>query len=313
MDPKIVAMIEQYAQTHGFNLPPHQIVSDMVAEGPSGVEQLLAMLGMTVNAGDPSDNAKAQLGQAQREAKLNDATTKFPANEEASASKLGGGGGGGEDLMKMVESMPQTAAQIAGSLSGALIQPFTQIMQTLSQSGNQLLQTGLGAFTKGASAGSAVPASALGAELGAGGKLGGTGGGGAGAGGGGTSPAAMLGPPPTPAGNTAPASSPHGPPIPPAPGEPSSAPRGAGGGMPMMSPAGMQGAGGAGSNDKPGTKRVVPPSVKNGAPIQGRLTSPLRPPEVIKRVEGKPVASRRILAPDLRLEDDEDAGLSRRT
>jgi hypothetical protein len=81
----------------------------------------------------------------------------------------------------------------------------------------------------------------------------------------------------------------------------------------MMSPAGMQGAGGAGSNDKPGTKRVVPPSVKNGAPIQGRLTSPLRPPEVIKRVEGKPVASRRILAPDLRLEDDEDAGLSRRT
>jgi hypothetical protein len=311
MDPKLVALIEHYAQTHGFNLPPHQIVSDMVADGPSGVEQLLAMLGMTVNAGDPIDNAQAQLGQAQREAKLNDATTKFPANEEASAGKLAGG----EDMLKMAESMPQTASQIAGSLSGALIQPFTQIMQTLSQSGNQLLQTGLGAFSKGAGAGAAVPASALGAELGAaGGKLGGGAGGGAGAGagGGGTSPAAMLGPPPTPGGGTAPASSPHGPPISPPAGEPSSAPRGAGGGMPMMSPAGMHGAGGAGANDKPGTKRVVPPTIKNGAPIQGRITSPLKPPEVVKRIEGKPIATRRILAPEPRLDDDEDASLPRR-
>ena len=38
MDPKLVAIIEHYAQTHGLNLPPHQIVSDMVASGPSGVE-----------------------------------------------------------------------------------------------------------------------------------------------------------------------------------------------------------------------------------------------------------------------------------
>ena len=50
MDPKLVAIIENYARTHGLNLPPHQIVSDMVASGPSGVEQLLAMLGMSVNA-----------------------------------------------------------------------------------------------------------------------------------------------------------------------------------------------------------------------------------------------------------------------
>ena len=241
---------------------------------------------------------------------IDDALTKFPANEEASAGKLSGG----EDMLKMVESMPQTAAQIAGSLSGALIQPFSQIMQTLSQSGNQLLQTGLGAFTKGAGAGAAVPASALGAELGSGGKLGGvgSGGAGAGAGGAGTSPAAMLGPPPTPAGGTAPASSPHGPPIPPPPGEPTSAPRGAAGGMPMMSPAGMQGAGPAGGNDKPGTKRVIVPSVKNGAPIQGRITTPLKPPEVVKRIEGKPIATRRLLAPEPKLDDDEDAVFPRR-
>ncbi len=307
---KINILIQQLAAAQGVPIPPLSM-SDAVVPGGVPFDQLLAMLGLAANDGDDTDNAGAQAGHGERNQKLNDAMTKFPANEEASASKLGG-----ENLMKMAESMPQTAAQIAGSLSGALIQPFTQALQTLSQSGNQLLQTGLGAFTKGAGAGATVPASALGAELGAGGgKLGGLGGGGAaaGAGGGGTSPAAMLGPPPIPAGGTAPASSPHGPPIPPPPAEPTSAPRGAAGGMPMMSPAGMQGAGGSGGNDKPGTKRVVPPSIKNGAPIQGRLTSPLKPPEVIKRVEGKPVVSRRLLAPDLRLDDDEDASLSRRS
>ena len=290
--------------------PPPMSTPDPVVPGGVPFDQLLGALGLASNSGDAADNAGAEAGHGERNSKVNDALTKFPANEEASAAKLGG-----DEMLKMIESMPQTAAQIAGSLSGALIQPFTQATQTLFQTGNQLLQTGLGTFSKGAGAGAAAPASALGAELGAGsGNLGAGGGsaaGAGGAGGGGTSPAAMLGPPPTPAGGTAPASSPHGPPIPPAPAKPTSAPSGAMGGTPMMSPAGMQGAGGPGGNDKPGTKRVVPPSIKNGAPIQGRITSPLKPPEVIKRIEGKPVATRRILAPDLKL-DDEDAGLPRR-
>ncbi len=68
-----------------------------------------------------------------------------------------------------------------------------------------------------------------------------------------------------------------------------------------------------GANEKPGTKRVVPPSVKNGAPIQGRITSPLKPPEVVKRIEGKPIATRRLLAPEPRLDDDEDAVFPRRS
>jgi hypothetical protein len=311
MAPKdLQVILQELATALGVPLPPVSM-SDPVVPGGVPFDQLLAALGMASNSGDAADNAGAQAGHGQRNLKVNDALNKFPANEQASAGKLSGG----EDMLKMAESMPQTAAQIAGSLSGALMQPFAQILQTLSQSGNQLLQTGLGAFTKGAGAGAAVPASALGAELGAGGKLGGTGGGGAGAGAGGagTSPAAMLGPPPTPAGGTAPASSPHGPPIPPAPAEPTSASRGAAGGMPMMSPAGMHGAGGAGANEKPGTKRVVPPSVKNGAPIQGRITSPLKPPEVIKRIEGKPIATRRLLAPEPRLDDDEDAVFPRRS
>ena len=77
------------------------------------------------------------------------------------------------------------------------------------------------------------------------------------------------------------------------------------GGMPMMPPGAMGGAANS-SDSKADTKRVVPPSVKNGAPVQGRITTPQNAPEVVKRVAGKPVASRRILAPDDKRDDGED-------
>jgi len=75
--------------------------------------------------------------------------------------------------------------------------------------------------------------------------------------------------------------------------------------MPMMPP-GAAGAGASGSDSKAETKRVVPPSVKNGAPVQGRITTPQTAPEVVKRVAGKPIASRRVLAPDHKPEGDAD-------
>lgn len=77
-------------------------------------------------------------------------------------------------------------------------------------------------------------------------------------------------------------------------------------GMPMMPPGAMAGAGGQGEN-KTDTKRIVAPSVKNGAPVQGRVVAPPSTPEVVKRVAGKPVASRRILAPDQNPDDQDDA------
>jgi len=82
------------------------------------------------------------------------------------------------------------------------------------------------------------------------------------------------------------------------------------GGMPMMPPGAMGGAG-ASSTDKPDTKRVVPPSVKNGAPVQGRITTPQTAPEVVKRIAGKPVASRRILTPDDKRDDEDEIDRNR--
>ncbi len=312
MNPELQAFIEQYAHTHGLNLPPHQIVSDMVAHGTSGLEQLLAMLGMAVNAGDPADNADAQAGQTQREGQLLDAETKFPANEEEAAGKLGGAG----DPAQALQSVPQLASSLAGGIAGAIsgaLQPFTQMAQQGMQAGSQAFQAGLSALQHSAGAGAAAePEDLLGdeSEVGGGGadEAAGAGGGGGGSSEGGTTPAAMLGPPPTPSAGTAPASSQSVPAPSSAPTEPAGGPRGTMGGMPMVPPGAMHGAGGPGNNDKTDTKRVVPPSVKNGAPVQGRLTTPPTAPEVIKRVEGKPVATRRILAPDRRPEDERDPG-----
>ena len=74
-------------------------------------------------------------------------------------------------------------------------------------------------------------------------------------------------------------------------------------GVPMVPPGAMTGATGTDKDAKADTKRISVPQVRNGTPVQGRLTAPPVAP-VIKRVEGKPVASRRIIAPG----DAEDQG-----
>ena len=307
MDPKLVAIIEDYARTHGLNLPPHQIVSDMVASGPSGVEQLLTMLGVSINAGDPLDNSLAQGGYTKREAGLNGAMTQFPANEENSAAQMASLAG--KDPMSELSGLTQAASGIGQSFSG-LFQPFTQLGQQIPQQAMQAMQAAMGAFQHGAGGGAAA-AGAIPEELaGAGGGLGGgaaelAGAAGGGAGLAGTAPASQLGPPPTPSASTVPASSATSAPMPAAPPESAGGPRGGMAGMPIMPPGARAGAAGSGSDGKPDTKRVVAPTVKNGAPVQGRIVAPPTTPEVVKRVAGKPVASRRILSPDQKPDDDE--------
>ena len=318
MDPKLVAIIENYARANGLNLPPHQIVSDMVASGPSGVEQLLSLLGVSVNSGDPADNLQAQTGQSRREAGLGAAMTQFPATEQNSAAQLAGVGG--KDPMAEFTQLMQGATGIGQGLTSSftgLLQPFTQIAQQIPQQGMQAMQAVMGAAKGaggGAAAAGAIPEELLGAggglAGGAAGELGGAAGG-AGAGLASTVPASQLGPPPTPSAGTVPASSTTTPPVPAPPPDAAAGPRGGMGGMPMMPPGAMGGAGGSGGDSKTDTKRVVPPSVKNGAPVQGRIVAPPTAAEVVKRVAGKPVASRRILAPDQKPEDDDGADQGR--
>ncbi|MBS4728367.1 hypothetical protein MSM1_08445 [Mycobacterium sp. SM1] len=94
--------------------------------------------------------------------------------------------------------------------------------------------------------------------------------------------------------------------MPPSAPVPTAAPGAAMAGMPVVPPGALHGPGEPGSDAKADTKRVVPPSVKNGAPVQGRITAPPVTPEVTTRLQGKPIATRRILAPDPKPSEEPD-------
>ncbi|WP_242657907.1 hypothetical protein [Mycobacterium kubicae] len=314
-DQQLKIILDQLSQLVGMP-PPPAITPDALATGGSSISQLLRALGAAANGGDPADNADAQAGHDEREAKVSDALAKFPANEDEAAAQLAGVGGSGE-MGQMLQQMPQMAAGIAGGIAGALggaLQPLTQIPQQLAQAGQQAMQAGMGMLQHGAEAGAAPPAELADAEseLGGGAEDLGAGGGGSGGGAGGgigaTTPTALLGPPPTPSAGTVPASSNAAAVAPSSTPQPPAGPRGGMGAMPMMPPGAMHGAGGTGNEAKPETKRIVAPTVKNGAPVQGRITTPPPSPAVVKRVDGKPVATRRVLLPEEKRGEGGDSG-----
>lgn len=300
--------------------PPPPITSDPLVTGTTPIEQLLAALGLAANAGDPADNGLAEKGHAERELKANDALAKFPANEAESQAKLNAVG---QDGTQMAQQIPQMAAGMAGAVAGALggaLAPFGQAIQGFTQSAQGMLQQGMGALQQSAKAEQLTPeelsASGLSDEFGGGaGDLGEAGGGGSSGGGGGgvggTTPMSMLGPPATPTASTVPTSSRVVPPVPAPPTPPTAGQMGGMGGYPMMPPGAMHGAGGEGKDDKPGTKRVSVPSIKNGAPVQGRVSAPPTGPTVTKQVEGKTVATRRIVIPNDKNSEKADDDRSR--
>jgi hypothetical protein len=302
---KLQILLDELARLTG-QPPPPGITPDQLAMGSSLMSQLLKIFGLSANMGDPADTSAAEAGYTDRDAKTNDALAKFPANEADSAQKAAQP----NEMAQMVQQIPQMMSGMLGGLSGAmsgLTQPLTQ----LPQQAMQAMQAGMGAMQHGAggaAAAGALPASLAGATSGAG--LGG-GGGGLGGGGLGTTPTAMLGPLPAPTAGTEPAAAHGASGGAPSSGAPTSAPRGGMGGMPMMPPGAMHGAGGSGKDEKADTKRIVAPTVKNGAPVQGRITTPPPSPEVVKRLEGKPIASRRILLPDQK-RDENDPDSNRR-
>jgi hypothetical protein len=287
--------VEQLAQALQHNMPPPPIPADMPPGAISEIDMLLAGLGMAGNSGDPTDTAAGQTGFEQRGQKTGEAMAKFPAGDQDSSKML-------EQMMGTVQQLPQQAVQTVSGLFQGLSQPLNQVLQQVSQISSQLTST-LGKAGQGVGA-ATLPAGALGDALGAGSAAMGAGGAGAGLAGA-TTPAGNLGPPPTPTAGTVPMSSQQAPVTSPPPGEGAGARGQMGGGMPMMPP-GAGGGAASGGDSKAETKRVVPPTVKNGAPVQGRITTPQSAPEVVKRIAGKPIASRRILAPDDKRDDEED-------
>ncbi|WP_242657346.1 hypothetical protein [Mycobacterium talmoniae] len=279
-----------WASAGAQNGPVPPITPAQVAMVHSAIDQLLAALGVASNTGIPGDNLDAQTGQAEREAGVSDAQANFPANEQQSA--------------QLLQALPQALSAAAGAFGGALgaaLQPFGQLAQQGAQAAQQGLQAGLGAVEQAADPDADLSDDVLDEFpddfAGTAGDSGVGADDFAGAAGGDTAPASPLGPPPIPSAATYPASAPTGPPPSSGSAAPPATPRAPMGAVPFMPPGAMQG-GGLGEEPKAATKRVLAPSVRNGAPVQGRITTPPPAPPVTKHIKGKPVATRRIVVAD---------------
>jgi hypothetical protein len=328
------ANVDQYLQAAAMNTVPPPIASDPLVTGTAPIEQILRMLGLAANSSDAQDNSDGVTEHERREALATEAAEMFAAQDAEAATGLDGVAAG-DQLGAMTQQLPQAAAGIAAALAGALggaLQPLAQIPQQIAQGAQQVLQSvgspgdpvgDATALLDDPGLGTGPWLDEFGSTADDGADLGGVGGsdfgfgpsiadgtsGGAGgsAGPGGTLPATVLGPPPVPPASTAPSS---------AQSTPVTAPKapavgtthGPGiAGMPMIPPGAVGAAAVADKDSKADTKRVSVPPVRNGAPVQGRLIPGASLPPVTRKLEGKPVATRRIVAPEGKTDGDRPA------
>ncbi|MGV1088261.1 MAG: hypothetical protein ACOYBX_09775 [Mycobacterium sp.] len=297
---RLDAAVDRYLQAAALNGAPPPIPSDPLVDGETPIEQLLRVLGLATNTGDPDDSAESAEGQAQRDIWTTDAAGSFAAQDAGAASQLGNVAG--------------IAGMVTGAVAGVL-QPMGQIPQQLAQGAQQAIQAA-GSLIEQTDPLDTSPledpvtdstADSVWDTTGfedAGDPMdsGGPGWdkpsyGGPAAGSDDTAPTAALGPAPLLSPATYPSSSPAVPVTQAGVGAATPAASPAMTGMPMVPPTGLPG---AGAESKAGdTKRVAVPTVRNGTPVQGRINTAISStqaagPVVTTRIEGKPVAARRI-------------------
>jgi hypothetical protein len=310
---------DHYRYSAEMNSPPPAIGSDPLVAGLTPTEQLLRILGLAANADDPQDSADSIAGKAERDAQAIETAEAFTTQDQQATSEVNGVAAQSQTA-QIAQQIPQMISGIAGALAGALggaLQPLIQAPQQIAQAATQ---TGMGLYQE--PGGSEVqiddPSATdtplvedLSADPGAVGDNG-FDGGLTGAGNiGGTSPTGgfaattATGPlPPIPTAGTTPASAPALPASPANVSTASAAPAAGMAGVPMVPPSAMHGAGE--KDTKADTKRVSVPTVRNGSPVQGRISAPPIAPTVIKKVEGKPVATKHILTPTTAEAPDSD-------
>lgn len=294
------ADVEQYLTAAGLNVAPPTITSDALVTGSAPIEQLLRVLGLAANAGDPQDNAESLDQHAARDAITTEAAEGFAAQDENAATEMNSLTDQGAS--QLTQQVPQLASGIAGALAGAIggaFQPLTQLPQQVAQGAQQAMQTGMGmvqqaAGTASKAGGADLEEAPMTDEFDSGlSDFDGASGGGLDGGMGGTAPTAMLGPPPVPSASTFPSAAPPASLLAPNSLPPASPPPPGVSGMPMVPPGAMRTD--AGEKDiKPEAKRLSVPQIKNGAPVQGRITTLPLPP-VGQQPDGKHVAKRIVV------------------
>lgn len=120
------ADVDRYLQAATLNLTPPAVVSDPLVGGATPVEQLLRVLGLAANSGDPEDNADSAGLHAQRDAWTTDAAGSFAEQDTTAAQQI-----------------PQLASGIAGGVAATvtgLLAPLIQLPQQFAQAAGQAVQ-----------------------------------------------------------------------------------------------------------------------------------------------------------------------------
>ena len=289
---RLDAGVDRYLQAAALNAAPPTVASDALVDGGTPIEQLLRVLGLAANTGDPEDAAASAESHGQREDWTTEAAGAFAGQDGGAASQLGDIAGVGSMIAGVVGGLLAPLAQIPQQFSQGA-QQAVQAATALLEQNNPLDTAPIGDPETGATDDTGWDAAEFDDGTGGPGGSGPLSAGGAGAGGGGTVPAAVLGPAPLPSPATHPSSAPALPSPQVNAGTPAQSVSPAMAGMPMVPPTGPLGA--AAAEPKGDTKRLAVPAVRNGAPVQGRIT-PVSGAGVTTRIEGKPVAARRIRA-----------------
>lgn len=250
---------EGYLRAASLNVDPPPVVSDPLVEGGTPVEQLLRVLGLAANSGDPGDRAEGAELHGRRDAWTTEAAGTFTEQDTNAAQQL-----------------PQLASGIAAALTGTvtgLLQPLVQgaqqAVQAIASLANPSDPGDLVGFDDpvdfddpgGTAASDAVsgigpvpPAIAPTAAP--------------------APPTAAPAPPPAASSATHPSSSTAAPPARVVAAPPATAPAAAMTGMPMIPPAALPA---TGNESKPDTKRVAVGPVRTGLPGSSERSPAIRP------------------------------------
>ncbi|AGL27548.1 hypothetical protein J113_14405 [Mycobacterium tuberculosis CAS/NITR204] len=285
---------EQYWAAAGRPGPVPLALGPVHPGGPTLIDLLMALFGLSTNADLGGANADIEGDDTDRRAHAADAARKFSANEANAAEQMQGVGAQG---MAQMAQDRRSAQRRARRRHGSA----TQLPQQAMQAGQGAMQPLMSAMqqAQGADGLAAVDGARLLDSIGGEPGLG-SGAGGGDVGGGGLAHSHRrryptrtdVFRPGDPAG--APTKSATMPP--PGGASPASAHMGAAG-MPMVPPGAMGARGEGSGQEKPVEKRLTAPAVPNGQPVKGRLTVPPSAPTT-KPTDGKPVVRRRILLPE---------------
>ncbi|REW23522.1 hypothetical protein DSK70_05275, partial [Mycobacterium tuberculosis] len=125
---------EQYWAAAGRPGPVPLALGPVHPGGPTLIDLLMALFGLSTNADLGGANADIEGDDTDRRAHAADAARKFSANEANAAEQMQGVG---------AQGMAQMASGIGGALSGALggvMGPLTQLPQQAMQAGQGAMQ-----------------------------------------------------------------------------------------------------------------------------------------------------------------------------